>query len=37
MTRDLMVELKQLCLHGLAGAWSELVEQGTNAGLDASS
>ncbi len=36
MTRDLMVELKQLRLHGMAGAWSELVEQGTNAGLDSS-
>jgi len=36
MKHDLMVELKQLRLHGMAGAWSELVEQGTHAGLDAS-
>ena len=31
--RDLGVELKQLRLHGMAGAWADLVEQG-NAGLD---
>ena len=36
MKRDLMVELKQLRLHGMAAAWSDLVEQGTNAGLDSS-
>ena len=36
MTRDLTLELKQLRLHGMAGAWSDLVEQGTNAGLDTS-
>jgi DNA replication protein DnaC len=36
MKRDLTVELKQLRLHGMAEAWSELVEQGSNAGLDAS-
>jgi len=36
MTRDLTVELKQLRLHGMAGAWSDLIEQGTNAGLDSS-
>ena len=36
MTRDLTVELKQLRLHGMAGAWSDLVEQGGNAALDAS-
>jgi DNA replication protein DnaC len=34
--RDLMVELKQLRLHGMALAWSDLVEQGANAGLDTS-
>ena len=34
--RDLMVELKQLRLHGMALAWSDLVEQGTHAGLDTS-
>jgi DNA replication protein DnaC len=34
--RDLLVELKQLRLHGMALAWSELVEQGANAGLDTS-
>jgi len=34
--RDLMVELKQLRLHGMALAWSDLLEQGANAGLDTS-
>ena len=34
--RDVTVELKQLRLHGMAGAWADLVEQGTNAGLDTS-
>jgi hypothetical protein len=33
--RDLMVELKQLRLHGMALAWSDLLEQ-ANAGLDTS-
>ena len=32
--RDLTVELKQLRLHGMAAAWSELVEPGANAGLE---
>ncbi len=32
--RDLVVELKQLRLHGMALAWSELLEQGKNAGTD---
>ena len=36
MTRDLTVELKQLRLHGMAGAWSDLMDQGGNAGLDSS-
>ena len=36
MTRDVTVELKALRLHGMAGAWADLVEQGTNAGLDSS-
>ena len=36
MTRDLVVELKELRLHGTAGAWSDLVDQGTNATLDGS-
>ncbi|HYN63537.1 MAG TPA: IS21-like element helper ATPase IstB [Candidatus Limnocylindrales bacterium] len=36
MTRDVTVELKQLRLHGMAGAWADLVEQGRNAGLDSS-
>ena len=36
MTRDVTLELKHLRLHGMAGAWSDLVEQGTNAGLDTS-
>jgi DNA replication protein DnaC len=34
--RDVTAELKSLRLHGMAGAWSELVEQGRNAGLDSS-
>jgi DNA replication protein DnaC len=34
--RDLGAELKRLRLHGMAGAWADLVEQGTDAGLDAS-
>ena len=36
MTRELSVELKALRLHGMAGAWADLVEQGANAGLDSS-
>ena len=32
--RDVMVELKQLRLHGMAGAWADLQEQGGDAGLD---
>ena len=36
MTRELTVELKALRLHGMAGAWADLVEQGANAGLDSS-
>ena len=32
--RDLLVELKQLRLHGMALAWSELIEQGASAELD---
>jgi DNA replication protein DnaC len=34
--RDLNGELKQLRLHGMAGAWLDLVEQGSHAGLDTS-
>ena len=36
MKRELTLELKQLRLHGMAMAWSELEEQGQNAGLDSS-
>ena len=36
MTRDVTVELKALRLHGMAGAWADLVEQGRNAGVDSS-
>ena len=36
MTRDLVTELKQLRLHGMADAWSDLALQGTNAALDGS-
>lgn len=32
--RDVLVELKQLRLHGMAGAWGDLVDQGPSAGLD---
>ena len=32
--RDVMVELKQLRLHGMVGAWGDLVEQGGDAGLE---
>src|SRR5271165_5879655 len=34
--RDLTVELKQLRLHGMAGAWSDLAEQGANGNVDGS-
>ena len=34
--RDLSLELKQLRLHGMAGAWTDLIDQGQNAGLDTS-
>jgi IstB-like ATP binding protein len=34
--RDLIAELKELRLHGMAGAWAELLEQGSNAGVDSS-
>ena len=34
--RDVLIELKQLRLHGMAGAWADLVEQGTSASLDGS-
>ena len=32
--RELAVELKQLRMHGMASAWTDLVEQGANAGLE---
>ena len=34
--RELAVELKQLRMHGMASAWSDLVEQGGSAALDSS-
>ena len=34
--RDVTAELKQLRLHGMAGAWVDLVEQGGDATLDSS-
>lgn len=34
--RELIAELKELRLHGMAAAWAELVEQGTNASTDSS-
>ena len=36
MKPDVLVELKALRLHGMAGAWADLVEQGGNAGIEAS-
>ena len=30
--RELAVELKQLRMHGMAGAWADLVEQGGGGG-----
>ena len=30
--RELAVELKQLRMHGMAGAWADLVEQGVGGG-----
>ena len=34
--RDVTAELKGLRLHGMAGAWVDLVEQASSAGLDTS-
>lgn len=34
--RELISELKELRLHGMAAAWAELLEQGGNAGMEAS-
>lgn len=34
--RELIAELKQLRLHGMAAAWSDLVAQGGNAAVDSS-
>ena len=34
--RELIAELKEMRLYGMAGAWAELVEQGGNAAVDAS-
>lgn len=34
--RELVAELKHLRLHGMACAWSELLEQGGNASVDSS-
>jgi hypothetical protein len=34
--RDVTAELKSLRLHGMAGAWADLAEQGRSAGLDSS-
>jgi len=34
--RDVAVELKQLRLHGMAGAWVDLIDQGGNAAVDSS-
>ena len=34
--RELAVELKQLRMHGMASAWSDLMEQGGSAALESS-
>jgi hypothetical protein len=36
MKPDVLVELKSLRLHGMAGAWVDMVEQGGNAGIETS-
>lgn len=36
MKPDVLVELKGLRLHGMAGAWADLIEQGGNAGIESS-
>ena len=36
MKPDVLVELKSLRLHGMAGAWADLIEQGGNAGIESS-
>ena len=36
MKPDVLVELKALRLHGMAGAWTDLVEQGGNSGIESS-
>ena len=36
MKPDVLVELTALRLHGMAGAWADLVEQGGNTGIDSS-
>jgi DNA replication protein DnaC len=36
MKPDVLVELKSLRLHGMAGAWADLVENGGNAGIESS-
>jgi len=36
MKPDVLVELKALRLHGMAGAWADLVEKGGNAGIESS-
>jgi len=34
--RELIAELKELRLHGMAAAWADLAEQGSNAAVDSS-
>ena len=36
MKPDVLIELKALRLHGMAGAWADLVEQGGNSGIESS-
>ena len=36
MKPDVLIELKSLRLHGMAGAWADLVEQGGNSGIESS-
>ena len=36
MKSDVLVELKALRLHGMAGAWADLIEQGGHTGVESS-
>jgi len=36
MKPDVLVELKALRLHGMAGEWADLIDQGGNSGIESS-